>query len=591
MDTLDAGEDPLSADLREKYRLWPRETAIRAIHRPQDRSDLEPARKRLKWDEAFAMQTALAQRRKAAAAMPAVPRPLVPDGIAAEFDGRLPFTLTDGQRFVGEAIARDLSCAYPMNRLLQGEVGSGKTVVAVRAMLQVVDAGGQAALLAPTEVLAQQHYRSITQLLGPLAEGGRLGGPERATRVALLTGSTGAAARRSALSDVFTGDAGILIGTHAVLENRVQFADLGLVVIDEQHRFGVEQRDALREKASGARPHVLVMTATPIPRTVAMTVFGDLEVSTLAELPAGRSPITSHVVPAAERPKYLERAWERVREEVAAGRQAYVVCPRIGGEESSEDADEDSADVGALVGAAPAPTSDDESDMADVDEDQADVDEGQNGSPDAEPARRPPLAALDVAPALADGPLAGLRVGILHGRLNPEEKDRVMTTFTDGGIDVLVATTVIEVGVDVPNATTMVILDADRFGVSTLHQLRGRVGRGEAPGLCLLVTDSAEGSPSRKRVDAVAATSDGFRLSRLDLLQRREGDVLGAAQTGRKSSLKMLRLLSDEEIIAFAREEASALVEADPQLTEHPAVRQAIEELLGEQRAEFLDKA
>ena len=591
LDTLDAGEDPLSADLREKYRLWPRETAIRAIHRPQDRSDLEPARKRLKWDEAFAMQTALAQRRKAAAAMPAVPRPLVPDGIAAEFDGRLPFTLTDGQRFVGEAIARDLSCAYPMNRLLQGEVGSGKTVVAVRAMLQVVDAGGQAALLAPTEVLAQQHYRSITQLLGPLAEGGRLGGPERATRVALLTGSTGAAARRSALSDVFTGDAGILIGTHAVLENRVQFADLGLVVIDEQHRFGVEQRDALREKASGARPHVLVMTATPIPRTVAMTVFGDLEVSTLAELPAGRSPITSHVVPAAERPKYLERAWERVREEVAAGRQAYVVCPRIGGEESSEDADEDSADVGALVGAAPAPTSDDESDMADVDEDQADVDEGQNGSPDAEPARRPPLAALDVAPALADGPLAGLRVGILHGRLNPEEKDRVMTTFTDGGIDVLVATTVIEVGVDVPNATTMVILDADRFGVSTLHQLRGRVGRGEAPGLCLLVTDSAEGSPSRKRVDAVAATSDGFRLSRLDLLQRREGDVLGAAQTGRKSSLKMLRLLSDEEIIAFAREEASALVEADPQLTEHPAVRQAIEELLGEQRAEFLDKA
>jgi ATP-dependent DNA helicase RecG len=564
LDTLDAGEDPLSADLREKYRLWPRETAIRAIHRPQERSDLEPARKRLKWDEAFAMQTALAQRRKAAAAMPAVPRPPVPDGIAAEFDSRLPFTLTDGQRFVGEAIARDLSCAYPMNRLLQGEVGSGKTVVAVRAMLQVVDAGGQAALLAPTEVLAQQHYRSITQLLGPLAEGGQLGGPEHATRVALLTGSTGAAARRSALSDVFTGDAGILIGTHALLENRVQFADLGLVVIDEQHRFGVEQRDSLREKALGARPHVLVMTATPIPRTVAMTVFGDLEVSTLAELPAGRSPITSHVVPAAERPKYLERAWERVREEVAAGRQAYVVCPRIGGE-----------------------ASDDDSDPADAAEDGPDAD-----GPDAgEPARRPPLAALDVAPALADGPLAGLRVGILHGRLNPEEKERVMTTFADGGIDVLVATTVIEVGVDVPNATTMVILDADRFGVSTLHQLRGRVGRGAAPGMCLLVTDAAEGSPSRERVDAVAATSDGFRLSRLDLLQRREGDVLGAAQTGRRSSLKMLRLLSDEEIIAFAREEASALVEADPQLTGHPAVRQAIEELLGEQRAEFLDKA
>jgi ATP-dependent DNA helicase RecG len=584
LDTLEAGEDPLSADLREKYRLWPRETAIRAIHRPQDRTDLEPARKRLKWDEAFAMQTALAQRRRAAAAMPAVPRPAVPDAIAAEFDERLPFTLTAGQRFVGEAIAHDLACAYPMNRLLQGEVGSGKTVVAVRAMLQVVDAGGQAALLAPTEVLAQQHYRSITQLLGPLATGGQLGGPERATRVVLLTGSTGAAARRSALSDVFTGDAGILIGTHALLENRVQFADLGLVVIDEQHRFGVEQRDALREKASGARPHVLVMTATPIPRTVAMTVFGDLEVSTLAELPAGRFPIASHVVPAAERPRYLERAWQRVREEVAAGRQAYVVCPRIGGEASSEDADEGSENVGALVGADPAPAGGD-------DEDPIDAEEHQGGQPGAEPPRRPPLAALDVAPALADGPLAGLRVGILHGRLNPEEKDRAMTTFADGGIDVLVATTVIEVGVDVPNATTMVILDADRFGVSTLHQLRGRVGRGEAPGLCLLVTDAAEGSSSRERVDAVAATTDGFRLSRLDLLQRREGDVLGAAQTGRRSSLKMLRLLSDEEIIAFAREEASALVEADPQLTGHPAVRQAIEELLGEQRAEFLDKA
>jgi ATP-dependent DNA helicase RecG len=584
LDTLDAGEDPLSADLREKYRLWPRETAIRAIHRPQDRSDLEPAKKRLKWDEAFAMQTALAQRRRAAAAMPAVPRPPVPDAIAAEFDERLPFTLTKGQRFVGEAIARDLSCAYPMNRLLQGEVGSGKTVVAVRAMLQVVDAGGQAALLAPTEVLAQQHYRSITQLLGPLAEGGQLGGPERATRVALLTGSTGAAARRSALSDVFTGDAGILIGTHALLENRVQFADLGLVVIDEQHRFGVEQRDALREKASGARPHVLVMTATPIPRTVAMTVFGDLEVSTLAELPAGRSPITSHVVPSAERPRYLERAWERVREEVAAGRQAYVVCPRIGGEASSEDADEGSGDVGALVGATPGSAGEDVRDPADDPED-------QDGQPDAEAPRRPPLAAVDVAPALADGPLAGLRVAILHGRLNPDEKDRVMTTFAGGGIDVLVATTVIEVGVDVPNATTMVILDADRFGVSTLHQLRGRVGRGEAPGLCLLVTDAADGSPSRERVDAVAATTDGFRLSRLDLLQRREGDVLGAAQTGRRSSLKMLRLLSDEELIAFAREEASALVEADPQLAEHPAVRQMIEDLLGEQRAEFLDKA
>jgi ATP-dependent DNA helicase RecG len=558
--TLDIGEDPLPEEVRQQHDLWPQEMAIRAIHAPQDRSDLQRARKRLKWDEAFVMQAALAQRRMAAAAMPAMPRPPEPDGIAAEFDRRLPFTLTEGQRFVGEVIARDLSCAYPMNRLLQGEVGSGKTVVAVRAMLQVVDAGGQAALLAPTEVLAQQHYRSITALLGPLAASGQLGGAEQATRVALLTGSTGVRARRSALSDAFTGDAGILIGTHALLEDRVQFADLGLVVIDEQHRFGVEQRDALRDKAAGSRPHVLVMTATPIPRTVAMTVFGDLEVSTLAELPAGRSPIATHVVPAAERPRYLERAWQRVREEIAAGRQAYVVCPRIGDE-------------------APGEAGGDDGDGApdDADEDFA--------------ARRPPLAVLDVAPALEGGPLAGLRFGILHGRLNPDEKDRVMTAFAAGEIDVLVATTVIEVGVDVPNATAMVVMDAERFGVSQLHQLRGRVGRGVAAGLCLLVTDAPEASPSRERLDAVAATSDGFRLSRLDLEQRREGDVLGAAQAGRRSSLKMLRLLADEELIAFARQEASAVVEADPQLAGHPALREAIDDLLGPQRVEFLDKA
>ena len=560
LNILDIGEDPLPEDVRQQHDLWPREMAIRAIHRPQDRSDLQRARKRLKWDEAFVMQAALAQRRMAAAAMPAMPRPPEPDGIAAEFDRRLPFTLTEGQRFVGEVIARDLSCAYPMNRLLQGEVGSGKTVVAVRAMLQVVDAGGQAALLAPTEVLAQQHYRSITALLGPLASAGQLGGAEHATRVALLTGSTGVRARRSALSDAFTGDAGILIGTHALLEDRVQFADLGLVVIDEQHRFGVEQRDALRDKAAGSRPHVLVMTATPIPRTVAMTVFGDLEVSTLAELPAGRSPIATHVVPAAERPRYLERAWQRVREEIAAGRQAYVVCPRIGDEAPGEAAGDD----GGIAA------------------DDADADFT---------ARRPPLAVLEVAPALEGGPLAGLRLGILHGRLNPDEKDRVMTAFTAGEIDVLVATTVIEVGVDVPNATAMVVMDAERFGVSQLHQLRGRVGRGVAAGLCLLVTDAPENSPSRERLDAVAATSDGFRLSRLDLEQRREGDVLGATQAGRRSSLKMLRLLADEELIAFARQEASAVVEADPQLAGHPALREAIDDLLGPQRVEFLDKA
>jgi len=571
LDKLEAGEDPIPAEVREKYDLWPRELAIRAIHRPQDRAELAHARKRLKWDEAFTMQAALAQRRLAAAAMPSVPRPPVPDGLVAAFDRRLPFTLTEGQREVGEEIAHDLACAYPMNRLLQGEVGSGKTVVAVRAMLQVVDAGGQAALLAPTEVLAQQHYRSITALLGPLAQAGKLGGGDQATRVALLTGSTGVRARRSALTDAFTGDAGILIGTHALLEDRVRFADLGLAVIDEQHRFGVEQRDALRDKTLGSRPHVLVMTATPIPRTVAMTVFGDLEVSTLSELPAGRSPIASHVVPALERPRFLERAWQRIREEVESGRQAYVVCPRISSEPSGESGGEDADDLDAVF------------------DGDADVEGGgQDASQDA---RRPPLAVLDVAPALAAGPLAGLRVGVMHGRLHPDEKDRVMTAFAAGQLDVLVSTTVIEVGVDVPNATTMVIMDAERFGVSQLHQLRGRVGRGAHAGLCLLVTEAPAESAARERLDAVAATGDGFQLSRLDLAQRREGDVLGSAQAGRRSSLKLLRLLVDEDLIASARVEATALVADDPQLASHPAVKDAIDDFLGDRKAEFLDKA
>ena len=573
LDTLDAGEDPLPAEVRERYELAERAVAIRAIHRPLDQADLARAKERLKWDEAFMLQAALAQRRLAAAAMPAMPRPPAAGGIADEFDTRLPFTLTAGQVAVGETIAHELSCAYPMHRLLQGEVGSGKTVIAIRAMLQVVDAGGQAALLAPTEVLAQQHYRSITGMLGPLAQRGQLGAAEHATGVALLTGSVGAAARRSALSDVFTGDAGILIGTHALLEEHVQFADLGLVVIDEQHRFGVEQRDALRAKAADNRPHVLVMTATPIPRTVAMTVYGDLETSTLTELPAGRSAIATHVVPAADKPRYLERAWERVREEVGRGQQAYVVCPRIGEVPGSPDSDE--ADY-------PGEDFPGEDDFGDVDM--------TGGVPRGMvQGRRQPLSVLDVAGTLAAGPLAGLRLGILHGRLHPEEKDQVMREFSAGAIDVLVATTVIEVGVDVPNATVMVIMDAERFGVSQLHQLRGRVGRGSAAGLCLLVTEAPPASPARDRLEAVAATLDGFKLSRLDLEQRREGDVLGAAQAGRQSSLKLLRLLKDEDLIGQARQEASAVVSADPQLAGHPALRAAIDELLGVQ-AEYLDK-
>jgi len=580
LDLVDIDDDPLPRAIRDRHGLSGLADALRGIHRPADRRDAERARRRLKWDEAFTLQVILAQRRRAAIAFSATPRRRRPDGLAAEFDARLPFELTVGQQLAGATIADELAVDHPMHRLLQGEVGSGKTVIAVRAMLQVVDDGGQAALLAPTEVLAQQHYRSISALLGPFAQAGQLGGAEKATRLALLTGSLGAAARRKALLDAASGSAGIVIGTHALLEENVQFADLGLVVIDEQHRFGVEQRDALREKAGDGRPHVLVMTATPIPRTVAMTVFGDLEVSTLTELPAGRQAISTHVVPAAERPRYLERTWERITEEVAKGRQAYVVCPRIGGDEPAGDgaAGDGAAGDGATADgpAAPSPAG-----LGRPDEDLAD-----QGA-----ARRPPLAVLDLAALLERGPLAGVRLAVLHGRLPPDEKDRVMLAFAGGTVDVLVTTTVVEVGVDVPNATTMVIMDADRFGVSQLHQLRGRVGRGSHEGLCLLVTEAEAGSPARPRLDAVAATLDGFKLSRLDLEQRREGDVLGAAQAGRKSSLKLLTLLADEDLIGDARRAATELVDADPALADQRGLAAAIDALLAEQRADYLEKA
>ncbi|MFE1383660.1 ATP-dependent DNA helicase RecG [Streptomyces sp. NPDC058740] len=543
--------DPLPPALREGRGLTDLPDALTRIHRPRTKADIAEARDRLKWDEAFVLQVALARRRHADTQLPAVPRRPTAGGLLDAFDAKLPFTLTDGQQKVSKEIFDDLATDHPMHRLLQGEVGSGKTMVALRAMLAVVDAGGQAAMLAPTEVLAQQHHRSVTEMMGELAEGGMLGGAEHATKVVLLTGSMGAAGRRQALLDLVTGEAGIVIGTHALIEDKVQFHDLGLVVVDEQHRFGVEQRDALRGKGKQP-PHLLVMTATPIPRTVAMTVFGDLETSVLDQLPAGRSPIASHVVPAADKPHFLARAWERVREEVEGGHQAYVVCPRIGDEEDQKGK--------------------------------------KKTSPEDEAEKRPPLAVLEVAEQLRTGPLAGLRVEVLHGRMHPDDKDDVMRRFAAGEVDVLVATTVIEVGVNVPNATAMVVMDADRFGVSQLHQLRGRVGRGSAAGLCLLVTEMPEASPARQRLGAVASTLDGFELSRIDLEQRREGDVLGQAQSGVRSSLRMLTVIDDEEVITAAREEATALVLADPDLTAHPELRTALDALLDKDREEYLDK-
>ncbi|MFC8808049.1 ATP-dependent DNA helicase RecG [Streptomyces anthocyanicus] len=547
--------DPLPGSLREGRGLVSLPEALLKIHRPHTKADIEDARARLKWDEAFVLQVALARRRHAESQLPAVPRKPGADGLLTAFDDRLPFTLTDGQRKVSREIFDDLATDHPMHRLLQGEVGSGKTLVALRAMLAVVDSGGQAVMLAPTEVLAQQHHRSVVEMMGELAEGGMLGGAEHATKVVLLTGSMGAAARRHALLDLATGEAGIVIGTHALIEDKVQFHDLGLVVVDEQHRFGVEQRDALRGKGKQP-PHLLVMTATPIPRTVAMTVFGDLETSVLDQLPAGRSPIASHVVPAADKPHFLARAWERVREEVSNGHQAYVVCPRIGDED-------DDPGKGAKQSKQP---------------------------PEGDADKRPPLAVLDVAEQLARGPLQGLGVEVLHGRMQPDDKDAVMRRFAAGETDVLVATTVIEVGVNVPNATAMVIMDADRFGVSQLHQLRGRVGRGSAPGLCLLVSEMPEASAARQRLNAVASTRDGFELSRIDLEQRREGDVLGQAQSGARTSLRVLAVIEDEEIIAEARQEAAAVVAADPELTGLPGLRTALEALLDEEREQYLEK-
>lgn len=548
---LDPVVDPLPDDLRGRLGLVSLDRALRDLHQPESPGDVTKARARLAFDEAFIIQLALARRRRHAAELRTPARAGRPGGLLEEFDATLPYSLTEGQASVGRYIADGLAGSVPMHLLLQGDVGTGKTLVALRAMLQVVDAGGQAVLLAPTEVLAQQHYASTVRLLGDLAEGGLLGGSENATRVALLTGSMNTAARKRALLDIVTGEAGIVIGTHALLQDTVSYHDLGLIVVDEQHRFGVEQRSALLERIPGQRPHLLVMTATPIPRSVAMTVFGDLDVVALTQRPTGDPRITTHVVSQSAQPTHVDRAWERVVEEVAAGRQVFVVCTRIGAD--------DTPDVGEeLEGAA--------------------------------------LHAVEVLAAeLAGGALAEVRVGVMHGRMSADEKESLMARFARGpadpaGLDVLVSTTVIEVGVDVPSAGMMVIMDADRFGVSQLHQLRGRVGRDGREALCLLVTSARPGDPAHERLERVAATLDGFELARLDLEQRREGDVLGAAQSGRRSSLRLLSVLRDEDVIEAARKEADALVADDPELTGHPLLARAVSALEEQTEAEYLDK-
>ena len=548
--------DPLPAEVLEQHVFPSLHEALRRVHSTEVGAGEEAALERLRYEEAFVLQAELARRRLRTDAETAVPRPPREDGLRAAFDARLPFTLTEGQRRVGEQLAADLSRPHPMNRLLQGEVGSGKTVVALRAMLAVVDAGGQAALLAPTEVLAAQHHRTLERMLGDLAGGGTLGAAEGATRVVLLTGSLGARARREAMLAAASGEVGIVVGTHALLEERVQVAELGLVVVDEQHRFGVEQRDRLRAKAS-AVPHLLVMTATPIPRTVAMTSFGDLETSVLRELPAGRSPIATHVVPTGKE-AWVGRMFARLREEVDAGHQVYVVCPSIG--------DEDGLASG--------------------------VDTPEARRTDTTADGRVLTSAVRAELLLREVPaLADVRRALLHGRLPPDDKDAVMQAFSRGEVDVLVSTTVVEVGVDVPEATAMVVMDADRFGISQLHQLRGRVGRGGHPGTCFLVTQLPAGHPGVARLQDVAATTDGFALAQLDVETRGEGDVLGARQSGVRSSLRLLRVVRDVEVIEAARADATRVVAADPDLRHHPALAGAIGELLRPQHEDFLERA
>nr|WP_315327613.1 helicase-related protein [Rothia mucilaginosa] len=583
-------EDPVPYTIRRARKVPSLEWTYRALHTPDSEDTWRAAQAQMRYREAFVLQSALARLHSVRAAHLTQPRPAVEGGLADRLLQVLPYELTEGQQKVGAEIAADLSSESPMNRLLQGDVGSGKTVVALRAMLQVADAGGQSAMLAPTEVLAEQHLRSVLDILGDMAAPedsddsaagsaeetpSRSGDEPRRVRVRLLTASMGTRAKRKVLQELADGTAQIVIGTHALLSDEVSFHDLGLVVVDEQHRFGVEQRDGLRG-TDGVLPHRLVMTATPIPRTVAMTVFGDLDVSVLDTLPAGRQKISTHVVPLAEKPAWASRLWRRAREEIDAGHQVYVVVPKIG--EDGDSLEEGAAFFGAssLNGAGAGST--------------AQGYFGQGGSASSDGKVQLTSVASMYSYLSAEDALVGVRIGTLHGRMDPAEKTAVMTAFERGEIDLLISTTVIEVGVNVPNATLMIIMDADRFGISGLHQLRGRVGRGGYAGTCLLVTRQEEGGVSRERLDAVASTTDGFELSRIDLAQRREGDILGAAQSGSKSTLRFLRALADADIIERAREDARSVVEKDPTLAKHPSLARTIDRALDADREAFLGR-
>lgn len=527
--------DPLPQELCNRFGFVARQQALRGIHLPSSMEEMQQARRRLVFDELFRVQLELLRRKRS---IERETRGVIHDMSAKlvdRFHSQLRFALTGAQRRVNAEIANDMSARYPMHRLLQGDVGSGKTLVAVTALLTAVQGGYQGAFMAPTEVLAEQHYLAVKDMLAGLIvpEPTSLLG-ERRLGVELLTNSVGAAQRRKVLGELITGRVDIVIGTHALIAEKVQYKSLGLVVVDEQHRFGVEQRAALRDKGETVGvPDVLVMTATPIPRTAAMTIYGDLDVSKLDEMPPGRTPITTHW---AQGTLAEGEVWEMVRAEVAQGRQAYVVCALI----------EESATIEVR-------------------------------------------SAEDTFAELSDGELAGLRVGLLHGRVSPGDKKATMDSFRAGFLDVLVATTVIEVGVDVPNATVMVVLDADRFGIAQLHQLRGRVGRGHHQSYCYLLGDPTT-NEGQARLEALVASTDGFELAEVDLELRGEGTIMGERQKGR-NDLRLASLRRDKEWVQLARESALEIIDQDPDLVKHPQLDAEVNLILGDREAEFLMKS
>lgn len=539
-------EDPIPEELTKALNLMSRDNAFFDIHFPEDMEKIGPARDRLVYDELFRVEVALAlqKRRQINDAKGIEHRPT--GELVNQFFAGLPYELTGAQERVLGDIVHDMSLPHPMHRLLQGEVGSGKTVVAVAAMLSAIEGGWQTAIMAPTEVLAEQHFMGVTGLLAEaglspdlLGGGASLGmdslfssdGP--AVHVALLTGSHAATnyrpkiTRSELLEDILSGQVDLLVGTHALIQESVEFARLGAAVVDEQHRFGVAQRVLLKEKAADVEPDLLIMTATPIPRTLAMTLYGDLDLSLIDEMPPGRTPVETSIVPK----DHEEMAWTMVRTEVGNGRQAFVVCPLV----------DDSVKVEAA-------------------------------SATAEHAR-------------LSGIFSGLRVGLIHGQLKSDEKEAAMASFRSGETDVLVATTVIEVGIDIPNATVMVIEDADRFGLSQLHQLRGRVGRSDHPGICLLLSDPGT-DEGQARLGAMVETTDGFRLAEEDLRIRGQGTAFGTRQSG-IADLKLADVLGDAALLIAARRDAFALVESDPHLENHRDLAEEVRAMLGD-RVEWL---